>query len=100
MLDNYDKFKFAGSSNLPRVRTYLREYLVTENLTLPYLQLSHVGQFGRYGDQFEVRPVLLGRSDGQYVEVLKGLQAGVKYAARNSFLIKADIGKSGASHDH
>jgi cobalt-zinc-cadmium efflux system membrane fusion protein len=56
--------------------------------------------FGRYGDQFEARPVQIGRSDGEYVEVLGGLAAGVKYAAKNSFLIKADIGKSGASHDH
>lgn len=56
--------------------------------------------FGRYGDQFEARPIEPGRSDGQYIEVLAGLPAGVRYAGKNSFLIKADIGKSGASHDH
>lgn len=56
--------------------------------------------FGRYGQQFEARPVELGRSDGRFVEVLKGLNAGEAYAARNSFLIKADIGKAGAEHDH
>ncbi len=56
--------------------------------------------FGRYGDQFEPRLVQLGRSDGKVVEVLGGLQAGERYAAKNSYLIKADIGKSGASHDH
>jgi cobalt-zinc-cadmium efflux system membrane fusion protein len=56
--------------------------------------------FGRYGDKFEARPIEPGRSDGQFVEVLKGLTPGEKYAARNSFLIKADLGKSGASHDH
>jgi cobalt-zinc-cadmium efflux system membrane fusion protein len=56
--------------------------------------------FGRYGDDFEARPLKLGRSDGQSVEVLNGLNAGEKYAAKNSFLIKADLGKSGASHDH
>lgn len=56
--------------------------------------------FGRYGQQFEVRPLELGRSDGRFVEVLKGLQAGEHYASKNSFLIKADIGKAGASHDH
>jgi cobalt-zinc-cadmium efflux system membrane fusion protein len=54
----------------------------------------------RYGDQFEARPVQLGRSDGKLIEVLKGLEAGERYAAKNSFLIKAEIGKSGASHDH
>jgi cobalt-zinc-cadmium efflux system membrane fusion protein len=56
--------------------------------------------FGRYGDQFEARPVELGRSDGKLTEVISGLNAGEQYAAKNSFLIKADIGKSGASHDH
>jgi len=56
--------------------------------------------FGRYGDQFEARPVELGRSDGTFTEVISGLSAGEQYAATNSFLIKADIGKSGASHDH
>jgi membrane fusion protein, heavy metal efflux system len=56
--------------------------------------------FGRYGDAFEERPIQLGRSDGRMVEVTKGLKAGDKYASRNSYLIKADIGKSSASHDH
>lgn len=56
--------------------------------------------FGRYGDQFEARPITLGRSDGKTVEVLNGLNSGERYAAGNSYLIKADIGKAGASHDH
>lgn len=56
--------------------------------------------FGRYGEYFEARPLELGRRDDKYVEVLEGFKAGDKYAAGNSFLIKADIGKAGASHDH
>lgn len=56
--------------------------------------------FGRYGADFEARPVELGRSDGRFVEVVKGLNAGEQYAAKNSFLIKAELGKAGASHDH
>lgn len=56
--------------------------------------------FGRYGTFFEARPVELGRSDGRYIEVLSGFHAGEVYAAKNSFLIKADIGKAGASHEH
>jgi cobalt-zinc-cadmium efflux system membrane fusion protein len=56
--------------------------------------------YGRYGGNFEARPVQLGRSDGKYTEIVKGLQAGEQYAAKNSFLIKADLGKSEASHDH
>jgi cobalt-zinc-cadmium efflux system membrane fusion protein len=34
------------------------------------------------------------------VEVLNGLSAGEQYAAENSFAIKAELGKSGASHQH
>lgn len=56
--------------------------------------------FARHGQQFEARPLSLGRGDGRFVEVLKGLQAGETYAARNSFIVKADLGKAGASHDH
>lgn len=56
--------------------------------------------FVRYGDWFEARPLTLGRSDGVWVEVLSGLVAGERYAATNSFAVKAEIGKLGATHDH
>jgi membrane-associated phospholipid phosphatase len=44
--DNYDKFKHTGPSNLPRVRTFLREFLTTSRVTIPNLQLAHVGKVG------------------------------------------------------
>jgi cobalt-zinc-cadmium efflux system membrane fusion protein len=56
--------------------------------------------FVRFGDWFEARPLELGRTDGTWVEVLSGLQPGDRYAATNSFAIKAEIGKLGATHDH
>ena len=56
--------------------------------------------FGRYDQYFEVRPLELGRNDGEMVEVLKGLTSGEQYASGNSFAIKAELGKAGASHDH
>lgn len=56
--------------------------------------------FGRYDPYFEVRPLELGRSDGEMVEVLKGLARGEQYAGGNSFALKAELGKAGASHDH
>jgi cobalt-zinc-cadmium efflux system membrane fusion protein len=56
--------------------------------------------FGRFGDLFEARPVELGRSDGKSVEIVKGLAAGTPYAATNSYVLKADLGKVGASHGH
>ena len=56
--------------------------------------------FGRYGRYFEARPLELGVSDGKMIEVFSGFYAGERYAAGNSFAIKAELGKSGASHDH
>lgn len=56
--------------------------------------------FVRFGDWFEARPLELGRRDGDWVEVTKGLSPGELYAATNSFAVKAEIGKLGASHDH
>ncbi len=56
--------------------------------------------FVRYGDWFEARPLELGRTDGDWIEVLSGLSPGEEYAATNSFAVKAEIGKLGATHDH
>jgi cobalt-zinc-cadmium efflux system membrane fusion protein len=56
--------------------------------------------FAQIGETYEVRMLELGRQDETYVEVLGGIEAGADYVAENSYLIKADIEKSGASHDH
>ncbi len=56
--------------------------------------------FIQVGDTYEIRPLELGRSDGQFTEVLEGLQPGDRYVVENSYLLKADLEKSGASHDH
>lgn len=56
--------------------------------------------FAQVGDTYEVRMLDLGRRDAQFVEVLDGLAPGTTFVIDNSYLIKADIEKSGASHDH
>lgn len=56
--------------------------------------------FAQVGDTYEVRMLELGRRDASYVEVLDGLAPGTVFVSENSYLIKADIEKSGASHDH
>lgn len=56
--------------------------------------------FIKVGDTYEIRPLELGRSDGKFVEVLSGLNPGDIYVVENSFLLKADLEKSGATHDH
>ncbi|CAE7741401.1 czcB, partial [Symbiodinium necroappetens] len=56
--------------------------------------------YAQIGDEYEVRMLDLGRQDGEWIEVLGGLEPGTRYVTTNSYLIKADIEKSGASHDH
>ena len=56
--------------------------------------------YARIGDQYEVRMLDLGRQDDDWVEVLGGLEPGTRYVTENSYVIKADVEKSGASHDH
>ena len=56
--------------------------------------------FIRNGDVYEVRPVELGKRDGERVEILSGIKAGDPIVVEQSYLVKADIEKSGASHDH
>lgn len=56
--------------------------------------------FARVAETYEVRMLELGERDGEHVEVLGGIAPGTDYVVEQSFLIKADIEKSGASHDH
>lgn len=45
LFDNFDNFKYTAPSNLPRVKTYLREYMTTSRLNMPNLQITHFGQW-------------------------------------------------------
>ena len=56
--------------------------------------------FKYHDNTFIATHVEIGETDGQWTEILSGLKAGEEYVSENSFLIKADILKSGASHDH
>ncbi|MBV8624520.1 MAG: efflux RND transporter periplasmic adaptor subunit [Herbaspirillum sp.] len=56
--------------------------------------------FVRVADGFKAQPVRTGRSDGKFVEILAGLQAGDKVAGTGSFALKAELGKGAAEHSH
>lgn len=51
-------------------------------------------------DGFEARPVRIGKADSDFSEVLAGLKTGETYVATNSFILKSDLGKEGAEHEH
>ncbi len=56
--------------------------------------------FLHYGNMFQAVPVQLGIKDDNFTEIKHGLEIGQVYVSKNSFLIKADLEKSGASHAH
>lgn len=56
--------------------------------------------FVRAGEVYQARPVQLGERDSGQVEVIDGLQAGQQVVVEQSYLVKADIEKAGASHAH
>lgn len=56
--------------------------------------------FAKVGNEYEVRMLELGRQDEEMIEVLGGLEPGTEYVTTNSYILKADVEKSGASHDH
>jgi len=56
--------------------------------------------FVRVGETYEVRPIEVGERDASWVEVRSGLAPGDEVVVEQSYLVKADIEKSGATHDH
>jgi RND family efflux transporter, MFP subunit len=51
-------------------------------------------------DGFEPRPVRIGRSNESQVEIIEGLKSGEHYVASGSFILKAELGKGEAAHEH
>jgi cobalt-zinc-cadmium efflux system membrane fusion protein len=54
----------------------------------------------RVGERYESRPVALGARDAVNVAITSGLQPGEEVVVEQSYLIKADIEKSSAAHEH
>lgn len=56
--------------------------------------------FAKVGQTYEVRMLELGRKGPLWTEVIGGIKPGQAYVTKGSYVIKADIEKAGASHDH
>lgn len=100
VLDNADGTLRPGQ--FVRARVAVAEHPVP--LAVRQSALQHFRDFrvvfARFGETYEVRMLELGRQNSEWAEVLGGLEAGTEYVTGNSYLIKADVEKSGASHDH
>jgi hypothetical protein len=55
--------------------------------------------FVRSGEKFEVRDVEIGDRDREQVEILFGVLEGDVYAAKNSFIVKAELAKASVADD-
>ena len=75
-----------------------RRIAVRKNAVQSFRDMAVV--FAKIGNTFEVRMLQFGAQDAEYIEVTSGLKPGTEYATDNSFVLKADVLKSGASHDH
>ncbi|WP_018416573.1 efflux RND transporter periplasmic adaptor subunit [Teredinibacter turnerae] len=60
---------------------------------------ERLGVFVKEEETYEFAPLVLGKSDDRFVEVLSGLKHDAEYVSENSYLIKADILKSEAEDD-
>ncbi len=56
--------------------------------------------FVRTPDGFAPRSIVTGREDQNSFEVTSGLAAGEQIATANTFVLKADLGKNAAEHQH
>ncbi|MED5602285.1 MAG: efflux RND transporter periplasmic adaptor subunit [Pseudomonadota bacterium] len=82
--------------------------VVTEKKTVPLAVRQDAIQsfrdmpvvFARFGEDYEVRMIKQGMEGEDYVEVTDGLEPGTEYVIENSFLLKADVLKDGATHGH
>lgn len=52
------------------------------------------------GETFEPRPVTLGRQTATHAQVLSGLEPGTRYVAKGAFVLKSELGKGEAEHEH
>jgi cobalt-zinc-cadmium efflux system membrane fusion protein len=98
----------ANADGLWRPGSAVRARVTVEqqpvSLAVPLTALQRMDErdvvFVREGERYIARPVRIGRRDARRMEVLSGLRAGEQVVVEQSFLIKADIEKSGASHEH
>lgn len=74
--------------------------LAVRNSALQQLEEKTVVFVEAKEGEFEPRPVRVGRSDGEFSEVLEGLKAGERYVAANSFVLKSQLGAGSAEHGH
>jgi membrane fusion protein, heavy metal efflux system len=85
-----------------RARVTVSERRAALVVPLSAIQSLEGGQvvFVRSGETYAARPVKLGERDSENAEVLQGVAAGDEVVVEQSYLVKSDIEKASAAHEH
>lgn len=91
-----------------RPGSFVKVNIATENVFVPLVISKEAIQeiegkdfvFVKVPEGFEKRQTQVGVSDDKNVEILSGLSAGEEYASSKTFLLKADLSKKEAEHEH
>ena len=91
-----------------RPGVFVKVNIATEKISLPLVIPKEAIQnidgrdfaFVVTPDGFERRFIKIGQSDNENVEVFSGLNPGDQYVADKTFLLKAELGKTSAKHEH
>ena len=100
LVNNSDSLLSEGSfvSAKIEIGSFDVEMAVKRNALQSFRDFTVV--YAKVGNEYEVRMLELGRIVGDEIEVLGGISLGTEYVTENSYILKADVEKSGASHDH
>lgn len=99
-LDNADGQWRPGMAVTARITTARRDAALVLPLAALQTMDGRDAVFVRSGNTYTARAVKTGARDATHVEVLEGVKAGEEVVVAQSYLVKADIEKSGASHEH
>ena len=97
---NEDGLWRPGSAVKARITVDLQPAALVVPLTALQTADGSDAVYVRQGEQYAARAVKIGRRDAKRAEILSGLKAGEQVVVEQSFLIKADIEKSTAEHEH
>jgi len=50
--------------------------------------------------EFKAVPIVIGRTNDEFAEVVSGLRVGQRYVSKNSFTLKAELSKESFGHGH
>ena len=99
-LQNHDKGLFPGS--LVEAQVIVDETSVAVAVVNTALQTldGETGVFVHHNGQYTFTPLALGLRSDKFTEVISGIGVNEDYVAQNSYLLKAELEKSEAGHNH